>query len=239
MFRDGNAWTAYRQLEGDLLEITKYVALVRQHDNVYSEKLADLMIRAGGLVDTTFRQMINYQGLNSQHDVEEKRRKVRNNRATIEDYRECFETYYGLSSLRVDVHKNNYGTICPFSEFASNSSPLWWRSYTKLKHDIFSNVNLATVSSGLSNIAALFLLNVFHMEAREVLVDHGTIKSELLRRDKVYGVSAPDYLKKLLTSDPKIIAPSDEVWIKTDLFFFSYPMRDRPSLAPFFVEEEP
>lgn len=242
MFRNGNAWDAYQQLERDFLEITNYVTLHPTHDNVYSEKLADLIIRTGGFVDTTFRHMIGYRGLDDQDGIEEKRRKVLKNQVTIEDYRECFEQYYHLSFLELDVRRNSYGKIRPFLDFATNVSPLWWKNYTKVKHDRFSNMNVATVWSSLESMGGLFLLNVFHMEGRDRLVDRGIIKSGYIVEDGVQSALAPAYLKELLGSDPRVIrstklVPIHALWAKTHLFLFRFPMTEGSTLKPFIVEE--
>jgi hypothetical protein len=230
VFKEHRVWDAYKRLETDFLEISNYVALVTTHDDVYSQKLAELVLLTGGLVDSTFREMTKYHGLDHLRGVNDVRDKVAKDRVSILDYRNLFEEYYSLSSLKVDVRRDNYGPITPFSAFASKQpneqSPFWWRVYTDLKHDVYSNLEDAAIKCGLHILGAFFLQNVFHMEGRDEIVNLGIVSSGYpLSEGHVVGSFAPGYLKEILAKDPRVI-PSEGVpiWVGTDLFLFQFPI---------------
>jgi hypothetical protein len=230
IFNGGNAWNAYKRLENDFLLVIENVALDHQHDAVYSQRLAQLMLITGGFVDTTFQQMLHYEGLGVGQGIEEVRKKAKNDKVGMNDYRSVFEDYYGLSSLEVNVHKDNYGRICPFDSFKTAGSPDWWKDYTDVKHDAFSNMKKATIGSCLRALGGLFLLNVFHMEGREALVGLGVIKSgSKLPGGDVVGGLAKGYLRGVLCKSPRVMKRDygvmpEGIWAQTELFQFYYPV---------------
>lgn len=186
---------------------------------------------AGGLVDSTFREMTHYAGFDDHKLVRKIRDKVKEDRVSILDYRDLFEGYYSLSSLKVDVLRDNYGKITPFSEFAlpdrNKQSPFWWAVYTDLKHDIYSNLKYANIKCGLHILGAFFLQNVFHLEARDMIANLGVASSGYpLDEGHAVGGWAPGYLKELLAKDPKAIPSPIPIWVRTDLFQFQFPLKE-------------
>ncbi|MHB8163261.1 MAG: hypothetical protein ACYDDV_02810 [Methanoregula sp.] len=65
--------------------------------------------------------------------------------------------------------------ITPFSSWGNNKSPNWWKDYTDLKHDRFTNQKKATFKTTLEALGGLFLLNVIHLETRMILFRDGFI----------------------------------------------------------------
>jgi hypothetical protein len=224
VFKDGESWRVYQGLEQDFLGIVENIALVPRHNRVYSMGFVQLMLSIGGFVDTTFQQMLRHASLDSVDGIKEARERSEKNAVGMGDYRSVFENHYRLSSLRLNVHMNNYGSIRPFDSFSSGKSLIWWKDYTALKHNAFSNMKNATMRSCLLALGALFLLNVFHIEGREALVELGVIGSGSYGEEATRLASG--YLKSILCSDPKGIRyrhrlPS--IWAKTQLFRFTFP----------------
>ncbi len=93
-------------------------------------------------------------------------------------YRNIFQDYYKLSDKSIYVLRNKE-ELKPFKEWNDGKSPEWWNAYTKLKHSRFENRKLATLKMVLNALAALFLLNVYHVDNREYLVNNGIIRGNL------------------------------------------------------------
>ncbi|WJI09506.1 hypothetical protein FGU46_05065 [Methanobacterium sp. CWC-01] len=120
-------------------------------------------------------------------------------------YREMFEDYYHLSSKSVYVLRTEE-ELRPFQEWEDGRSPEWWKIYTDLKHSKFQNKKNATLKTVLDSLSALFLLNVYHIDNRKFLANHGILRGNI-------NLNHPEFLnsrEKIDTLEP-IIA-------KTDLF---------------------
>ena len=86
----------------------------------------------------------------------------------ISDYREFFEGYYKLSGAEVKIIPNGvlYKSYFPFEAFNSNSSPNWWFSYNKIKHEWYDSLEEnGTLINVVEALGGLFILNVLHKDS--------------------------------------------------------------------------
>ncbi len=178
-FERGKAWFLYSKLERDFIETTSYVALETIHGSVWSEKFGELLARTGDLVDSFFRLMVNSKSLDNETSVKNLRAKILKERQTnpnwfpkINDFRATFNPIFQLSSVDVeaDYGLTYYGKLQPFKGF-DKQSPSWWDPYTKVKHEIFEQIEKkATLENTINALASLFALNILHKESQEYLI---------------------------------------------------------------------
>lgn len=171
---------------------TRYVALETIHNNVWSERFGVLLIRAGDLVDSFFRIMVDSKSLDNEDTVTQLRAKIHKERLqnpnwspNINDFRETFEPIFQLSNVEVeaDYGLTYYGKLQPFKDF-DKSSPSWWLPYNKVKHEIFEQIEkMATLANVINALSGLFGLNILHLESRKYLIRHtNVISCEFLGR---------------------------------------------------------
>jgi len=183
-FERGMAWYMYNKLENEFIETTSYVALVTDHDDVWSEKYGELLTRTGDLVDSFFRDMVNSKSLDNEETVKRLREKIQKKRQknkdwspNITDFRKTFNPIFQLSSVEVeaDYGLTYYGKLNPFKNF-DKKKPFWWGSYNKVKHEIFEKIEEnATLYNTINALAGLFILNILHMENRRYLARYTTV----------------------------------------------------------------
>ncbi len=206
-FERGKAWFLYSKLERDFIDTTSYVALETAHSSVWSERFGELLARAGDLVDSFFRLMIDSRSLDNETSVKNLRTRILAEQKTnpnwfpkISDFSVTFDPVFQFSSVEVeaDYGLTYYGKLHPFKDF-DKQSPSWWDPYNKVKHEIFEQIEKkATLENVINALSSLFVLNILHKESREYLVLHTDIisgeymsKSDLYRFLSVSFVGAP------------------------------------------------
>jgi hypothetical protein len=65
-FERGKVWFIYSKLEREFIETTSYVALETVHENVWSEKYGELLIKIGSAVGSFFDLMVNSKSLDNE-----------------------------------------------------------------------------------------------------------------------------------------------------------------------------
>jgi len=172
------SWDFYRTAESYFFDFLEYVPLVKAHESVVSPKLLTLIFQIGSYVDTTFKHMAQNIKLSTDPNVQSILTKLTESHkdyVTIADCRRAFEPIYQLSKREVIVKSQSfffptstrppfrevlYTTLVPFSEFAKNNRPNWWKTYTELKHYSIERIEDATMKNTLEALAGLFILNV-------------------------------------------------------------------------------
>jgi hypothetical protein len=95
-FRRGMAWHTFLNVERDLIDITRCVALDRTNKGTWSEKIVDLLVLTGSKVDNVFREMRTSLILPQTSSIIALRRKPK---ANMEDYRKAYEPIYKFSTV--------------------------------------------------------------------------------------------------------------------------------------------
>lgn len=223
-FQSGLFWSVYRDTEQVFLDFLEYVPLVSEHNRVYSRKFLELILQIGGYVDTAFKEMATYSKFDGNTKIEEIRQKTTQEKTVkISLVRETFEPIYTLSSKKIVVKKPKlflqaYGTLIPFSEFARNKSPQWWKVYTALKHNWSKNIKKANLKNTLEALAGLFLLNVVHEPSIFRLADMGILLTLNPRGQRFHF--APPLLRKILLKEHPL--GSDRIIVDTPLFRWNF-----------------
>ncbi len=205
-------WDEYTYLEQEFMNSLRYLPAVPAHYNVWSVHFADLLIRIGSVFDSFLKRTLFCSFLDENTVAIASREKYEDNKITIKDYYDIFESYYKLSSKTV-FNLIASEPIVPFSEWGNNEyKPLeWWKAYTKLKHDRFVNKEVATLESTQNALGSLFLMNILNPEVNSLLVDYGLIRS----------LYAKKTIKELI-SKPEPIMGMEEIYMKTKLFGYIF-----------------
>lgn len=194
IFNSGYSIEMYRIIEDDFIDFIRYVPLEESHLNVYSPKLADIIIRCCNQIETFFKEWLMLPSLDHLDKIEIYRNKVNirmGPQLKIEDCRNFFEPRLGLSERGLFVTTlDKY--IYPFKEFSNRgNTPRWWTTHNKLKHHAYENRKEATLEVALDAISALFYLNRSNSETT-----HG-LQSILERRQFLICESFPPDIESL------------------------------------------
>lgn len=178
----------YLLLEEEFLDFIKYVPLVENHEDVWSMKLANLLLLIGSSIDSFFKNSLQYclnilieenspeNNNNPQRlsEYEDYQNKLDSNNTNMGDFREVFNEFYMLSNEPVYVLRNKW-EFKPFNKWSEDKSPEWWDVYRKLKHDRIKHRERCTLKITLNALGALFLLNIYHVESRRKLMEQRKI----------------------------------------------------------------
>ncbi len=176
----------YLLLEEEFLNFIKYVPLVENHNEVWSMKLANLLLLIGSSIDSFFKKALNYcltvltkEYYFNNHgkfhprffDFGKYQNQLRNDRTNMGTFRDIFKEFYEFSDEPVYVLISKR-TLKPFSQWSQGQSPDWWKVYRDLKHDRIKNREKCTLNITLNALAALFFLNAYHVQSRKKLMEH-------------------------------------------------------------------
>jgi len=214
----GYSWAAYKAIEEDMLRVAEYIPLeTQQYDNVYSFKLADIIMRSCSHIESLLKDVIRNQDLSDHQNQPKIIKSEKKRQLTIRDYIEIFSDYWNLAPVEITIRRNN-DIKRPFEEFKNlkleDKIPKWWRAYNDLKHDFYSEVEKGTLENALLALGALFILNCkipLHFKLEEninYLVTNGIITSP----NFIHTDNLLNYIKK----DPKLKEYS--LLAETDLF---------------------
>lgn len=157
----------YQIIESDFIEFTNYVPLEEGLlDNVYSPRLADIIIRLGCQIEAFFKEWLNCPLADSYPKVDS----YRNGFLKMHQFKKFFEPTAKLSSQEVLVIKLGY-TIRPFEDFIKSGDdvPFWWTIYNDQKHKAYIERKKATIRNTLYPLAALFVLNGLIPNERDII----------------------------------------------------------------------
>ncbi len=166
---ENTAIEQYTNLEEEFIRYLRYVPLDENHFTVWSLVLGDLLNNTGSVIDSFLKNAINSDQFDHIQNIE-KMREDHN----MTSYRRIFDNYYNIHDKGIFENKT-LSKITPFSSWGNDKSPDWWKDYTDLKHDRFTNQKKATFKTTLEALGGLFLLNVIHLETRMILFRDGFI----------------------------------------------------------------
>lgn len=205
-------WEEYCVLEKEFKEVVSYISL--EHLNVWSSKIANLLINLGSVIDSFFKLSLEDKEFSNIKKIIVLRKKDWHN---MVDYRDIFEDNYNLSTKKIYIRYLDEFRK-PFEKWSQADKSLeWWKDYQSVKHDRFKNKKKATLGSLLNGMAGLFLLNVIHLPSRLVLNRLDMIKCTSKLEE--------DYMEKCIDKNEPIgnkKTQSEKFYVKTELFGYVY-----------------
>lgn len=165
-FESGIFWELYKDLEAQFKNFLEYVPYLDGNEKTYSPKLLNLVLSIGGHVDSAFKEMARYPEFSNNNECKEILEKVRKREIVpITLPLAAFGKEYKLSERTV-VFKciPEREQVKPFKpRHPRAKSPIWWKMYNGLKHDVSINIKKANLETVLNALAGAFLLNVIHI----------------------------------------------------------------------------
>lgn len=190
------SWNTYLDLENEIIDFLRYVPLVESHLEVFSPKLATIILQVGpevinafnlsvGNVEDCAKAFADLKTENPEKDAvdalwtEETRLRTRNQSLSYKKYYDLLELYwsYKPSKSEIKVLDNLSFVLNPFNQEAPN----WWNVYNGLKHDKYDSLSKATLFEALISLGALFW--TLDCCAKEIRMDNIT-ESKLFVRIK-------------------------------------------------------
>jgi len=212
----------YTPLEDEFINFIRYIPLAKEHEEVWSFKLVNLLLLIGSSIDSFFKcsiaslrasmiyRYLETQNLRSFYAPEDFEMASELHRLLLKDeppnmglYRNIFEEYYNLSNKTVYVLRTK-DEIKPFKEWMNGKSPEWWKIYRDLKHSRFGNRKSANLKIVLNALSALFLLNIYHTDTRGYLYNNGVIRSNMKLDDVFFNSREPDNMGQPLIAKTNI-----------------------------------
>lgn len=142
-------WNYFLALERDMDLLSRYVEFCEANFSVYSVELAHLLFAAASEVDVVCKLVCEQVSPGTA-------------RANINDYKAVLlQAFPDIPDAEVSVPR--YGlSFRPWSNWADDRNPDWWRSYNKVKHERDVHFNEATLKNALNALGALLLLTVHY-----------------------------------------------------------------------------
>lgn len=168
--RTNLSWNMYLDLEKEIIDFLNYVPLAESQLEVFSPKLANIILQAGPEVLNAFNLSIGnlearakmdkmFVSSNPSYDLdaiwrEEAELRKNHKSLTFNKYYAFLEKngYYKLSRAEVQFRENASFVFNPFNE----EIPNWWKIYNGLKHDKYDNLSRATLFETLICLGGLF-----------------------------------------------------------------------------------
>ena len=154
-------WQSYLQIEKEVLDLTSYILINDSQFDVYSIKIADLIIRVNVEIESIAKEI--YKNNNGP--------KPKNGQHLIYDS-ECLkflDTIWTLSKKQViiinpwfQLEKEENKIFPPLKNAYKTGEPKWKEAYQSLKHDRANSLQKGSLRFLIKSMGALFLLNVYN-----------------------------------------------------------------------------
>ncbi|MCX9082191.1 MAG: hypothetical protein OIN83_08325 [Candidatus Methanoperedens sp.] len=177
MFESGYSIRLYQILENDVVDFLNYIPidyyLGEKKKQIFSPKIAELLVRIGSQVDIFFRYW------DIVHEVYIKKynpKKFKLNDLDMGYFKDIErENKIILSNKEIKIISTDE-IIIPFEFFSGDRRyPLFWNAYNHVKHNGFTNKKEGNLFNVIESLAALFLLNCVHEKTQNKLAEHGFI----------------------------------------------------------------
>ena len=147
-------WNYFIALERDMESTSRYVEFCEANFCVYSIELAHLLFAAASEVDVLAKLLCGQ--INPAASP-----------GNINEYKAVLLP--ALPDLpQADVFVPRYGlSFKPWSNWAGEHNPLWWRSYNNVKHERDAHFGEATLKNSLNALGALLIL-IYHYYSRKL-----------------------------------------------------------------------
>jgi hypothetical protein len=142
-------WNYFLALERDLEAVSRYIEFCEQNFSVFSIELAHLLFAASSEVDVVAKLLCQLVAPNSR-------------RGNIDHYKAVLlPAFPDLPTIEVFVPR--YGlSFRPWSNWAEEQNPNWWRSYNNVKHERDTYFHEATLENALSAVGALLIVTAHY-----------------------------------------------------------------------------
>ena len=166
------SWLVYLNLENELKDCFNYVYFNDnvEQQKVYSNKFADIVLRASIEIETLAKELYKINGgtkpLDKKPKFDDDCIDLLNKKFSL-DKKVVFITYPFF-----DFKKEESKEITPFSHTEMTDSNCWQKAYQEIKHDKLTHYKKGNLKNALHSVAALYLLNVY-LKNEKFTIKHG------------------------------------------------------------------
>lgn len=215
-------WERYQGVENRFIEYCEYVPLREEHFNVWSVKLASLIIEICSMLDSFLGasrdcQLFLCESEFSNSSLSEFRGALENSNPKIGCYKKVYNSFYDMGRKEILV-KPLRQSICPFEDWNNDSTLWWWTNYNKVKHHRFTELERSNLKTVLYALGGLFLAIVIHVPNKKYLYDIDIIKYKGLTSP----LSSHWCLDMLLRKEPAILRSKASIMAADSLFSYEY-----------------
>ncbi len=142
-------WNYFLAIEKDLEKISRYIEFCSDNLQTYSIELAHILLSASAEVDVIMKQLCDLlvSGSNFQ---------------SIKDYKSAI-TVHLPDFINEEIQIPRYGmTHRPWENWNGNSTPDWWRSYNRVKHQRNDHYNEANLQNTVNAVGALLITAIYY-----------------------------------------------------------------------------
>lgn len=141
-------WNYFIALENDISNLSRFLEIAESNFSSYSIELGRILFAAVSEVEVVAKKYCN---------------KIEHNctAENIGNYKMIITKRHPDFSA-IKVHLPRFGlTLTPWSKWRSETQPLWWRAYTKVKYERHEHFAEANLKNALNGVAALYVLLIF------------------------------------------------------------------------------
>ncbi len=226
-------WPVYRNLESDIERLMFSIHVDDKQLNVYSSKIADMILRAATEIESISKDLYQQNG-----GSETERKNIKYDSDAIK----FLEQKWILSKKKVIIsHHNFHGLNKELNPFEKNEKRTdnindiensagprtfgWNNSYQNLKHDRSQSLEFGSIGYLFNIMAALFILNIYYKDERfELEKNQKTIPSNMessIFNIKIHQYAGYDGNHKYMKKEDfiecvyiiKQTVKSEEIWI--------------------------
>jgi hypothetical protein len=205
-------WNIYKNLENELLEISKLIHIDDKQLCTYSIKIAELLLRTVVEIESISKSLYFSNGGDKQDD---------NDLYFDTDCINLLETKWNLSKKVIYVSSINFYLssqenleLKPLKKAnkRGSSSSDWKKAYQAIKHNRSSSLESANLKNLIRALGALFILNIYYNDTDfEIQKDFGGLSFDRNLGSSIFSI-------KLLELEQMKVTPNIE---KNDDFFES------------------
>lgn len=163
-------WSVYKNLEREVLELTKYVHVDDNQLKVYSMHIADLIVRCAVEIESLSKELYWLNGGVKLYDDETGKERDLYFDTDCLNYLDgiwgickkkvivsCIEMYFEKEENRIisPLHKANK---------RGSSGAIWNKAYQAVKHDRKNSLSKATIKNLIYVLGALYILNLYYKD---------------------------------------------------------------------------
>ena len=231
-FENGGYWEYYKDLESQFENFLLYVPYLEGNENIYSFRLANLILGIGAYIDSALKEVANDSYFSSKYPLMQNpiyqkginKGKPRN--AVIYDYYPVSDEYQLCDKFVIFKCLPKREAISPFSDFRLEAGkkkvPYWWTTYNKVKHDFSKNFKKAKLKTVRDALAGAFLLTAIHDPSSLRLFNFGLIRPKY--PPKAMWETVYDTFKgnEIYPDRPKNVNIFNPFVLETPIFLYDY-----------------
>lgn len=226
-------WPVYKNLEQEVLNLSKYIIFNDEQLNVYSLAIADLIIRASIDVESISKELYyRIGGEKNVVDNDGNKRDLYFDTDCIELLKEKWEIdkkKISIATPNFFFEKVEHKCLTPLHKAnkRGDSGCKWKRAYQALKHDRINSLKKASIENLISVMGALYILNVYYKEESMSLTENDVFDNRLGSDIFSVAYSKQSGFRFSLEMDDENISFPDDNNITESVYLITY---DLPSI---------